>query len=184
MRKFLLWVATMWVGSVSLIFGFSLFSGDGGAFLAGLLVWIVGLAFGVALSAPAFMDPPDDGAVWWFRLPLVLWLFLMVMKAISWVGFYVLLGTWTGIFHFWNSRNTGRRPTFSGGPQTTQVPRQQYAAHVPASGPAPGQVPQQRGMPPASWQHDPTGRYMSRYWDGTRWTDQVANGNVQAVDPF
>ncbi|MFI5889771.1 DUF2510 domain-containing protein [Actinoplanes sp. NPDC051513] len=39
-------------------------------------------------------------------------------------------------------------------------------------------------MPPASWQADPTGRYRHRWWDGIRWTDRVANGNVQAIDPL
>jgi polyhydroxyalkanoate synthesis regulator phasin len=34
-----------------------------------------------------------------------------------------------------------------------------------------------------SWQPDPHGRHQYRYWDGTQWTDQVADDGVSAVDP-
>ena len=34
------------------------------------------------------------------------------------------------------------------------------------------------------WFPDPYGRYQQRYHDGTRWTDQVANGTEQLVDPM
>jgi hypothetical protein len=37
---------------------------------------------------------------------------------------------------------------------------------------------------PASWQTDPTGRHSHRYWDGTRWTEHVADGGVAAIDPY
>lgn len=37
---------------------------------------------------------------------------------------------------------------------------------------------------PASWQPDPTGRHDHRYWDGTRWTEHVADAGVAGVDPF
>lgn len=36
---------------------------------------------------------------------------------------------------------------------------------------------------PASWQRDPTGRYASRYWDGSRWTQYVSDGNSTTSDP-
>jgi hypothetical protein len=36
---------------------------------------------------------------------------------------------------------------------------------------------------PAAWYPDPTGRHQQRYWDGARWTDNVADGGQQAVDP-
>jgi hypothetical protein len=39
------------------------------------------------------------------------------------------------------------------------------------NGPAPG------------WQPDPTGRHEYRYWDGTRWSDDVSDGGVAATDP-
>lgn len=36
---------------------------------------------------------------------------------------------------------------------------------------------------PAAWHDDPTGRHQSRYWDGTRWTENVADDGVAATDP-
>ena len=35
-----------------------------------------------------------------------------------------------------------------------------------------------------SWHPDPTGRHELRYWDGSIWTDHVANQGVQAMDPL
>jgi hypothetical protein len=34
-----------------------------------------------------------------------------------------------------------------------------------------------------SWQPDPFGRHQYRYWNGSEWTDQVANDGVTSVDP-
>ncbi|HMF03681.1 MAG TPA: DUF2510 domain-containing protein [Acidimicrobiia bacterium] len=35
----------------------------------------------------------------------------------------------------------------------------------------------------AGWAADPYGRHQWRYWDGGRWTDQVADGSTQGTDP-
>jgi uncharacterized protein (AIM24 family) len=35
-----------------------------------------------------------------------------------------------------------------------------------------------------SWHPDPTGRHELRYWDGSTWTDHVADAGVQAMDPL
>ena len=35
---------------------------------------------------------------------------------------------------------------------------------------------------PPGWQADPFGRHQHRYWDGTQWTDQVADEGVQSTD--
>jgi hypothetical protein len=40
---------------------------------------------------------------------------------------------------------------------------------------------QQQGAP--GWYADPTGRHEQRYWDGSAWSDNVADGGVSAVDP-
>jgi hypothetical protein len=37
---------------------------------------------------------------------------------------------------------------------------------------------------PASWQPDPTGKHDHRYWDGTKWTDNVADAGVASTDPL
>ncbi len=38
--------------------------------------------------------------------------------------------------------------------------------------------------PPEGWQHDPTGHYEFRYWDGSQWTVHVATGGRQSIDPI
>lgn len=35
---------------------------------------------------------------------------------------------------------------------------------------------------PAGWRPDPRGRYQYRYWNGARWTEQVANDGRSLVD--
>jgi hypothetical protein len=35
----------------------------------------------------------------------------------------------------------------------------------------------------ARWLPDPFGRHEVRYWDGARWTSQVANAGVTGTDP-
>ncbi len=37
---------------------------------------------------------------------------------------------------------------------------------------------------PAAWHPDPTGAHDHRWWDGTRWTEHVADAGVAAVDPI
>lgn len=52
--------------------------------------------------------------------------------------------------------------------------------------PQPEQQPEQEAgqqpgsNPPAGWYPDPEGKPMSRYWDGTTWTDQLAPLNAPA----
>jgi uncharacterized membrane protein YeaQ/YmgE (transglycosylase-associated protein family) len=36
----------------------------------------------------------------------------------------------------------------------------------------------------AQWAPDPLGRFAQRYWNGDAWTDHVAEGEQQAVDPI
>ena len=169
MRRALLWMATMCVGGATFLLAVAAMAGDTGATLGAIAFWLLALAMGLALSAPAFLAPPEDGGgLWVFRLPLPLWLFLIMIKLMSWTGFYVLLGCWTVIFKLKNSHSSGTLPSFHG---RQPQPAQPYA-------------PQRPVLPPASWQRDPSGRYPHRFWDGNRWTDHVANGNVRAVDPL
>lgn len=37
---------------------------------------------------------------------------------------------------------------------------------------------------PPDWYPDQTGRYELRYWDGSRWTEHVASGGRQGIDPL
>ena len=36
---------------------------------------------------------------------------------------------------------------------------------------------------PADWYKDPSGRFEYRYWDGTKWTDNVSRAGVAYKDP-
>jgi len=37
---------------------------------------------------------------------------------------------------------------------------------------------------PASWRPDPTGKHDHRYWDGTQWTENVADAGIASTDPY
>ena len=39
-------------------------------------------------------------------------------------------------------------------------------------------------MTTPGWNPDPTGRHEYRWWDGTQWTERVADGGATAVDPL
>ena len=47
------------------------------------------------------------------------------------------------------------------------------------STPAPSVVP----SVPADWYKDPAGRYEFRYWDGSKWTENVSRAGVMYKDP-
>jgi prepilin signal peptidase PulO-like enzyme (type II secretory pathway) len=56
---------------------------------------------------------------------------------------------------------------------TTKVPAAPTAGNFPGPPQSPGY-----------WSKDPTGRYESRYWDGTRWTEHVSDGTgATMTDP-
>lgn len=68
------------------------------------------------------------------------------------------------------------------------TPQQAFSTSGPAyqdgqsASPQVRQVPPPRVAPPA-WLADPTGRHDHRFWDGTLWTDHVADAGVAATDP-
>jgi hypothetical protein len=48
----------------------------------------------------------------------------------------------------------------------------------------PGSVPPAPQPPPRSWLPDPGGRHELRYWDGTKFTEHVADGGKISIDPL
>jgi len=58
---------------------------------------------------------------------------------------------------------------------------QRLAAGAPAA--SPGAQPATAPLTPAGWYDDPEERHQSRYWDGTRWTENCADDGVTVVDP-
>jgi hypothetical protein len=64
-------------------------------------------------------------------------------------------------------------------PAPAAAPTATTSATAPAAPSAPPTAP-----PVApGWAADPYGRHQWRYWDGSRWTDQVADGSTQSTDP-
>jgi hypothetical protein len=50
-------------------------------------------------------------------------------------------------------------------------------------GPVTGALQQSAVLPPGGqWSPDPRGRHQLRWWDGTRWTDQVSTDGVPTTD--
>lgn len=136
---------------------------------SGVLIFLILLAFGMALSAPFFMDPPERIGIWSFSAPIFVWLFILIIRLMSGIGLMILWGCWSLVFLVWKPRS--------------RFANQAQPVYRPQPHPVmPHQQPQIVVAPP-SWQNDPTGRYMKRYWNGTGWTHHVANGQQTDVDP-
>ena len=88
----------------------------------------------------------------------------------------------------------GAPPAYPGGgpppyPGSAPVPPYPGSAPVPphpgptpGGPPAPAYTPEPRSNPPFGWYPDPSGQHEQRYWDGTRWTENVSDGGQQAID--
>ena len=63
-------------------------------------------------------------------------------------------------------------------------PAQSYAAPAPSAPPMQSYTAPVPPLPPAQWYPDPSGRHTHRYWDGTKWTSQVADDGRTGDDPF
>jgi Protein of unknown function (DUF2510) len=57
------------------------------------------------------------------------------------------------------------------------------ARPAPAAAPPPPVAAPTAGPGAPGWAADPYGRHQWRYWDGDRWTEQVADGSSQGTDP-
>lgn len=108
----------------------------------------------------------------------------------------VQLAPGQGVLATWSAPSTAfGQGTFSlqaaAGPPGAQ---QQYAPQSSQQGSPHGQQqhPQQQAGQyqqaqqsgsPAGWHSDPAGRYLHRWWDGSRWTEQVSDGTNVGPDP-
>lgn len=63
------------------------------------------------------------------------------------------------------------------GTPATSVGNASASPSAPSAPSAPGAVK-------ADWYTDPAGRHQYRYWEGTSWTDHVADGGVASVEPL
>lgn len=66
---------------------------------------------------------------------------------------------------------------------TTVNPGAAAAQPVATSQPAATATASSVPNPPANWYPDPSGRFERRYWNGSKWTEHVANGQNQSIDP-
>ncbi|MET3808529.1 hypothetical protein ABIB25_005558 [Nakamurella sp. UYEF19] len=64
------------------------------------------------------------------------------------------------------------------------VPVQQWAPPVVPVQPWAAPEPVQRVQTPGGWFADPVGRHHLRWWDGSRWSDQVLDDGVPGADPI
>jgi hypothetical protein len=60
-----------------------------------------------------------------------------------------------------------------------------FVSPTPSSASGSNPVATQSAVPsvPADWYKDPAGRYEYRYWDGSKWTDNVSRAGVTYKDP-
>ena len=60
-----------------------------------------------------------------------------------------------------------------------------FISPTPASASGSTPVATQSAVPnvPADWYKDPAGRYEYRYWDGSKWTENVSRAGVMYKDP-
>jgi len=63
------------------------------------------------------------------------------------------------------------------------VPAPARPVPAPAAAPPPPVAAPTAGPGAPGWAADPYGRHQWRYWDGNRWTEQVADGSTQGTDP-
>jgi hypothetical protein len=63
-------------------------------------------------------------------------------------------------------------------------PAVEAAAPSPEPAPVAEARPAAQPLPAADWYEDPMKRHQYRYWDGSSWTDHVADNGVAALDPL
>ncbi len=74
---------------------------------------------------------------------------------------------------FSSSTGGARGPRLPAGLTRSYRPRQRSSAAEPAGA---------RATVPSGWKADPTGRHQFRYWDGSQWTENVADDGEQTLD--
>ena len=147
-----------------------------------VLVIAVGLVF--ALRIPF---PPDVRGAATARLLLLGAVVLSAVVALC--AFIGIIGTiGLDIFGVTVPRKIGQIMELLGGGAVAVAVgllalRGQSLVPAPVRTPAPPTVPTTAEPGAPGWAADPYGRHQWRYWDGNRWTDQVADGSTQSTDP-
>lgn len=77
----------------------------------------------------------------------------------------------------WSSQGSAQTPAVAA-PATAPTPDTSNSTQPSSTQPASGD-----STAPANWYKDPSGRFELRYWNGSQWTEHVAKGGVQSIDP-
>jgi hypothetical protein len=147
-----------------------------------VLVIAVGLVF--ALRIPF---PPDVRGAPTARL--VLFGAAVLSAVVALCAFIGIIGTiGLDIFGVTVPRKIGQIMELLGGGAVAVAVgllalRGQSLVPAPVRTPAPPTVPTTAEPGAPGWAADPYGRHQWRYWDGNRWTEQVADGSTQSTDP-
>jgi hypothetical protein len=155
-------------------------------------VAVLVVAVGLVLAL-RFPFPPDARGAPTARLVLLDAVVLGVIIAMcAFIGVIGTLGTGGGLFEVSWPEKIGDILELLGGGAVAVVAvllalraqRLIPAPERPAPAAAPAAAPTATSAPgTAGWAADPFARHQWRYWDGTRWTDQVADGSTQSTDP-
>jgi hypothetical protein len=153
-------------------------------------VAVVLVAVGVVLAL-RLPFPPDERGAATARLVLV---GAMVLGAVivlcAFIGIIGTIGLSSDVFEVTAPEKLGEIMELLGGGAVavaavllalraqSVVPAPVRPVRAPAPQPAAASA---TGSP--GWAGDPFGRHQWRYWDGSRWTDQVADGSTQSTDP-
>jgi hypothetical protein len=97
---------------------------------------------------------------------------LMSLVFVAIFGTLLSIVTWSPRLQAGRQRETAEMDDYLSGP-----------GFLSASALAPTSLPQQVGSALTAWMPDPTGRNELRYFDGSGWTEHVANGGVISADP-
>ena len=141
----------------------------------------LGLVFGMLAFMRSNSYKRRTGNSPWHIHPLV-WggasAFAALFVTFLSIVFVAIFGTLVSIVA-WSPRIPGRQRGAPEGPEYEGGPRYSPASELGPT-PAPAQAP-----PPAvltAWLPDPTGRNELRYFDGSSWTEHVANSGVISAD--
>lgn len=150
-----------------------------------VVIGLVALAFGIFTIVDMAKRPTwqwqragSNKTLWLVLEVLCLLLFGLIAIVVALLYFAVPRPRLVAV-----ERESSGRPPYPGAPQypvSSGSP-----PPYPGGGGAPSayQAPERRDLPMFGWYPDPSGRHQQRYWDGTRWTDQVSDDGRQSVDP-
>ncbi len=143
----------------------------------------LGLVFGMLAFVRSNAYRRRTGSSPWHIHPLVWGLvsvFVTFLVTLLSIVFVAIFGTVLSIFAWSPRSQPDRGPNAADGPEYRDLP---LCAPASGIGPTAGSVkPVPPGTALRAWLPDPTGRHELRYFDGSGWTEHVANAGVISVD--